>query len=295
MQNLDQTIKSTNNYIKKFVEKRLDKVKILPVKKPKPVVCPFCFDFTNYDPPHATCYSLYIEIIKRAYLQDTKNSPPKKSKNCSHLMETNEWTNQNAIDLIQFFDRIIFQSCYFDLDNFNGKNWINVDSNNPSELIKLFSDIETMEFVILRYVDNAKEMLYSSCNFDEKEEARTDYFYSYLKHKHKPMKNLSQPTLKAIKYYRTEYYKLDFFKAFANKVLKIAGRDWLSSLDPAKYDYRLDFTKSCGRHLGNIHLVNTSEDPGLENIDYRYFLKWLENAEERLGKKFVKLNYEVKI
>ena len=295
MQNLDQTIKSTNNYLKKFVEKRLDKVKILPVEEPKPVVCPFCYDLTNHSPPYATSYSLYIEIIKRAYLQDTKNPPPKKSKNCTHLMERNEWTNQNAVDLLQFFEGVIFQSCYYDLHNFNGKNWINVDSSNPSELIKLFSDIETMEFVILRYVDSAKEMQYSSCLFDEKEETRTDYFYSDFKHIHNTMKNSSQAALEASKYYRTEYYKLDFLKAFANKVLKIAGRDWLSSLDPAKYDHRLDFTKSCGRHLGNIHLRNTSEDPGLENRNYRYFLKWLESAEERLGRKFVKRNYEVKI
>jgi len=287
MPNLEQTINSTRSLLEKFVSKRFGKIYVQSTPEPKPVVCPYCYDLTNHTPPYATQDSLYIEIIKRAYLLDTKNPPPKKSRNCIHLAEKNEWTNQNTVNLIRFFEGVILQSCYSDFLDFNGKDWINVDSSNPAELIKLFSDIETMEFVILRHVDESKELLYPLCDF--KKGKRTDYFYSDFKNYPIPEQNFSQSSLTAMKYSRTRYYKLDFFQAFANKVLKITGKKWIGSLDPTKYDYRVDFTKSCGRHLGNIHLKYNSEDPGLENREYRYFIKWKESAEKRLGRKFVQV------
>jgi len=170
------------------------------------------------------------------------------------------------------------EQCKNDFDNMGyGFNAVDVDTHRPGELIKLFSDFETMEFVLKRYYDVRIE--------------RNDFSsFFWLDYDGKLWEG--HKIIESGKYWHKQ---AKFFTSYRNalSIFKSIDTDWLHLLNPKDYDWYKTISEARARHF-DFKIVNIDKNMHFVNPEREKFKQWLSKAEADLGRKLVYKSMEIK-
>ncbi|MGI0022095.1 MAG: hypothetical protein ACRD9Q_04455, partial [Nitrososphaeraceae archaeon] len=201
-----------------------------------------------------------------------------------------EWDNYGIAMVRDFINQAIFKTGYLDLHRFGCRDWINVEYDNHEEVIRLLADLDRMDFVLLRYLDDKKEeirRLYEHSIKKEDPELIKKFF-----EKPKDFSIIDSEEKMHLINREIELKNLDVAFNNAREILRDVGSEFILSLNPNDCDVNKKTRHEFGRHLGNQYLVGLNANKRFVEEDYQEFKKWLASAEEILGKKFTSKNFE---
>ena len=222
-----------------------------------------------------SCYSdrkdIVQNLVKHSFLS------PLGFKNCTQKThELTKYYKEELSNVIHFIWQSLEQ-CKRDFHNMGfGFNAVDVDINRPTELIKLFLDLDSMEFVSKRY-------------YDLKIERNEFGGGGIIVYDDKIWKG--HTVIESGSYLED---KARFITSYRNaiNIFESIDKEWLALLDPEQYDWFKTIPEARARHFGFV-IENIDKNMQFVNEDREKYKQWLVKAEDELGRKLVYKSMEI--
>jgi len=181
------------------------------------------------------------EIIRQAYQIEQGKEFPKVDDSSECKLHDDSWVVEHSSLVSGFITMALKEN-----------DVVDIDPNNPKNVIALLTDFDTMDFIFHRW-------------------------------RHKRTQQFERDKSIGIGYGNLD--NIDYYFEFACKSLRTVGKKWIASLDPEVFGPRhLRLVEQYGPNFGRGGVFPTKE---IRERKKKEFEKWLDFAENELGKGLV--------